>query len=60
MTQENRSKSVEEVEIEVLNFRQSMNEWIMFLNQQNKEIREILHDLEKRIAKLEMDIHLRL
>ncbi len=60
MTQENRSKSVEEVEIEVLNFRQSMNEWIMFLSQQNKEIREILHDLEKRIAKLEMDIHLRL
>ncbi len=57
---ETRQKTVEEMELELSHFRQSMNEWVMFLNQCNMEMNERIMALEKRIAKMELDNHLRL
>ena len=58
MNQENRQKTVEEIEQELAHFKQSMNEWIMFLNDNHKEIKERLMDMERRVAKVEMDSRL--
>lgn len=55
MSQENMQKTVEELEQEIAHFKQSMNEWIMFLSDSQKEIRERLMEMEKRISRVEMD-----
>ena len=58
MNQENLSE-IQKIELEIAKFKQSMNDWIMFLNQQNKDLRERMTDLERRLSKLEIEGQLR-
>jgi|GEM_PF-3841580 len=59
MSQFNSERTVEQLELELAHFRQSMNEWVLFLNEYNRETRQIIMEMEKRLAKLEMDSRLR-
>ena len=60
MTWQNRPKTVEDIETDVEHFRKSMNEWVLFLSQQYKELAERMASIERRMAKTEMDSHFKL
>ena len=60
MNWNNGQKTVEELEAEIANFKKSMNDWVIFLGNQYKEINERMSSLERRMAKLEMDSHFKL
>ena len=46
-------------EAEVLEFRYSMNDWILFLNSQQREFKEKLRILDSRLKELELEKELR-
>ena len=41
-------------------FRQSMNEWIMFLNRHMKETRQAVIELENKVAEIERNFRTRI
>ena len=55
MTWNNGQKTVEDLEIEMANFKKSMNDWVIFLGQQSKEMTERMLSIERRLSKLELD-----
>ncbi|MBI2133891.1 hypothetical protein HYU11_04370 [Candidatus Woesearchaeota archaeon] len=55
---ENR-KNIENLERELQHFKNSINEWVMFLSQANKETNQKLISAERRLAKLELDNQLK-
>ncbi len=59
MVQYENGKTIEQLELELAHFRQSMNEWVLFLNEYNRETRQRIMEMEKRLAKLEMDSRIR-
>ncbi|MBI2575282.1 hypothetical protein HYV82_05350 [Candidatus Woesearchaeota archaeon] len=59
MAQYENGKTIEQLELELAHFRQSMNEWVLFLNEYNRETRQRIMEMEKRLAKLEMDSRIR-
>ena len=51
----NVKKSFRKVKKDMVELRNSVNEWIVFLNSNQKEIKQRLYELEKRVAELEME-----
>ena len=45
---------------ELEQFRQSMNEWIMFLNRHMKETRQAVIELENKVAEIERNLRTRI
>ena len=48
-------KAFKRVKADVLGLKNSVNEWILFLNSNQREMKRKLHELERRLAKLESD-----
>ncbi len=57
---QNQTKTMEELEMEIAHFKQSMNEWIIYLSKGNKDINERMLSIERRLTKLELDSSLKL
>ncbi len=48
-------KTVDELKNELEHFKQSMNDWMLYLNERDKMCKEHIQILERRLAKMEMD-----
>ncbi len=47
------------LKMEILEFRSSMNEWIMFLNEQQRDNKAQIRELERKVRELELEKELR-
>ncbi len=52
-------KTVEQLEQELEHFKRAIHEWVMYLSRQDKDVSGRIALLERRLAKLEFDSHLR-